>query len=136
MPLTIFTDGAFRISRRLGFGWVALNKGRICGEACGPVDNDGSNNFAAEVWAVLEALRWAYAQGHREVEICTDFESMPKHFARRFPVEQSYAARLFDWLGQHPELKVSVRKVSGRTPLHERAHQLSQTGAGLRAQAA
>ena len=129
MSLTIFTDGACWFQRRLGFGWVALEGNKVCHESSGPVRNDGSHNFAAEVWAVLTALQWAYEHGHRDVMICTDFESMPKHVARRFHNERSYAVRLFDWVAQHPDLKITIRKVSGKLPMHERAHRLSQKGA-------
>ena len=131
-PLHLWTDGSHWFSRRLGFGWVAVaaDDERL-GEARGPVPDDGSRNFASEVWAIFNALEWAYAEGYRFAEVHTDLASMPIHLRRRSRHESWHVVRLFDWLAAHPELKVVIRTTDGPNPWHERAHDLAREGAEM-----
>lgn len=75
--ITIYTDGAI-VPRNPGghatWAWLAYgDMGEKLGEDCGSIgEGEGMTNNLAEFTAALNALRWAYKEGHRDVTMRSD----------------------------------------------------------------
>ncbi len=124
--IELYTDGAFRFSKTPGYGWVAKVEGDVVAEGHGPVRNDGTNNCAAEIWAALEALRFAIARGFRRIVLHTDFETLHLHFRRTPKHPDRIAATAHQWLLEHRDIELEFVKVPSSHPLLHRAHDLSR----------
>jgi len=112
----LYVDGSFSGKlQRAGWGWVAVQDGRVIGEDYGSLPNtSGSRNIIGEVNAATQALIWAVNNKLKEVILVHDYFGISMwalgYWKPRKPVAVEYKNR-YDELS--PYIDVHFEKVNG-----------------------
>ena len=114
--IDLYVDGSYRegISRRAGWGWVAIQGGLIIAEEFGVTQGDAlSRNIDGELESAIKAMEWAFQRG-LQARIFHDYVGIAAWVEGKWnankPISKSYLQRT-----RHISGNISFVKVRGHS---------------------
>lgn len=112
----IYVDGSYihKRCKRAGWAWIAIKDGKVLAQDSGVTDEDAlSRNIDGELEAAIQAMEWAYRNGHRAV-ICHDYAGIAAWAMGLWQVKAEISKGYVDRI-RDIKSGITFRKVTGHS---------------------